>query len=321
MRGSFPELSAARSFLVLFVALTFSSNALQASESVASSSPDPKPPEEDSFDLEVDDAGPVEMVTPTGSVAAVEPHATLCRSLTIPSAYMAAAGTLQFTVDHRAFRPIRYREHWYQNAFEDALGLDGGALKIGLALRYAFTDYLDLSVTRQNGVAELFDTYDSYVRVRLLRADQSFVGLVLGAGVSWFYQPRIDDAVAWNGFVALRVPFAFGLEVGGLVAGSSDSTGSFKRTGDTNGSLAAGGSLAYRPLDWLEVRADTLAPIAGYGGGWPAITGGVSFLTWRHAFTLLVSNTQYVTLDAIPTGSHLGPRDVIIGFTILRQWD
>jgi hypothetical protein len=306
--------------MVFFLALASHGNAARADEGAVAPGQGQVGDEKDSYDLELDGVEPVEVVA-AESAGKVEPHVTMCRSLTIPSAYLAKRGTLQFTVDHRAFKPIRYRDHWYQNLFEDALGLDGGALKIGLSLRYAIADYLDISVTRQNGVAEIFDTYDTGVRIRLLRAERYLLDLAVGVGMSWFYQPQRADAVAWNGFLAARVPIPFGLELGGVVAGSTDSSGPQKSNVDGNASLALGGHLAYRPLDWLELRADTLAPVAGYDSGWPAVTGGISFLTWRHAFTMLVSNTQYVTLDAVTAGAHQGLSDVVFGFVILRQWD
>jgi hypothetical protein len=59
--------------------------------------------------------------------------------------------------------------------------------------------------------------------------------------------------------------------------------------------------------------------VAGYGARWPAFSSAVSFLTHRHVFSLVLSNTQYLSADGIVASTPYGFRHLVVGFQIQRE--
>jgi len=248
----------------------------------------------------------------------VEPAApTVVRGLTLPVARMGKANTLRLLVDHRAW------QKFWQDSFDDYLGLDAGALKIGIGIQYSILDWLDVQVQRQNGTMEVYDTYELRVRGRVLDEKAHFVTAVLGAGGSWFHHPHGDDSGAFNGQLLVGRKLVLGFELTAAMLGTSRSSGFEKGVEDDDWSLAAGGELAWNPAFFrpLRVSVEASFPVAGFDAGNPSVAAGVTFLTQRHGFTLLATNNQLLTMDGLPAGSNRGLDDLSVGFSILRQWD
>ena len=276
------------------------------------------PEEEDdlSLDLDIGDVEDVE-VADMAEVEPVELLPVLCRGLTVPLHEMGKAGSLQLTIDHRAMQSLD------ENPGHDFLGLDAGGLKIGFALRYAPLDFVDVLAARQNNTVEAFDTYDLAARVSPLTQEKHFVDGVLGGGASLFVHPEHEDAVGWNGqrLVGRSLPAGFDFTVGLLAA--TESSGPAKSNADYNYSAAAAGELSWGigTHPHVRIHVEAVAPVIGYNAGHPALAAGVNILTYRHGFAFLVANSQMLTLDALPSGSHQELDELVVGFSILRQWD
>lgn len=265
------------------------------------------------LDLNLDSLGGEVKEAEVKTLAPPEPVPTTVRSLTLPSWRFPKAMTGQLLIDHRA------RQKFYDYAFRDGLGLDAGGLKIGLGLRFVPLSFLEAHVERMNGV---FDTYEFGLRWRILNAESVGISLLLGGSVSWFMQPNAQDAAGYNGELILGRSLPFGVDISLMALAASDSSSLSKRGSDPNHSVGVGAALDWRipGADFVQLSAETLFSVAGYDGGHPLFSAGVTFLTWRHAFSILVSNSQLFTADALPAGSDRALDDLILGFHILRQF-
>jgi hypothetical protein len=249
-----------------------------------------------------------------------QPVALLTRGLALPNATLAPAGTFQFSIDHRARAPVNDRDYWYQNLGEDFLGLDRGGFKIGLSLRYSLKDWLDVSVLRVNGTMEEFDTYEFISRVRLLSKENAGFNLVAGAGLDWFQQPIVEDAVAGLVTLALDTKEFYGVEAGEVMMMSFDSSGPNKSNLDDPMSVAIGGHLRYSFTPGVSAQVEGAFTAMGYAESHSYLAAGMSFRTVGHIFTLLLTNTQYLTVDALTTGAYMPTDKPMLGFTIVRDW-
>ena len=274
------------------------------------------PDEDDDLSLDLGDLDDVEVA----EVTEVEEPAllpVLCRGLTVPLHNMGRQGALQFTIDHRAMQKFD------EDPAHDFLGLDSGGLKIGFALRYSPLDIVDVLAARQNNTSETFDTYELAARVAPLSHEKHYVDLVLGGGASVFVHPGEEDAVGWNGQLLVGRPLPAGFDFTLGVLAATESSTPAKSNADYNYSAGAGGELSWgmgvHPHVRLHVEA--VAPFVGYDAGHPAVAAGVNILTFRHGFAFLVSNSQMLSLDALPAGSYRTVDDLVVGFSILRQWD
>ncbi len=227
------------------------------------------------------------------------------------------ASTGQFLVDHRP------RQKFTKNPFKDGLGFDSGALKIGLEFRYAPWSFLESWVRRQNGSMEVYDTYEWGVRGKPLTQDFAGVDVVVGAGISWFSQPNTSDAVGFHGQLLVSRSLPGGVVLNAGVLGASQSSGFNKSDLDPSQTIALAGSLDWRPpwFDFLRITGEFDIPISGYDAGNPAWAMGLSFLSWRHVFSVLLTNTQMLTIDSVAPGSDRAMDDLLLGFTIGRQFD
>jgi len=238
------------------------------------------------------------------------------RIINVATARVTRRLALQFSVDHRAFQPVR------QDPFRDLLGLDGGGLKVGLGLRFGVWDDLDLGIARLSRGTEAFTVYEFDAAWRFVRQQRLGLDASLRGGLTVFQQvPLADSATGGYGQLALTRGF-FGerviLSTGVLF--HSKSTSDSKSDADTAWSLAVPGGLEGRLLPWLALDLEVVGTVAGYRARYPAISGAVRILTQGHAFTLLVSNTQYLSADGIVPGSRRGLGEVIFGFTITREF-
>lgn len=218
-----------------------------------------------------------------------------------------------FTVHHRVNSPIRI------DPFDNFLGFDSGALKIGLSLRFGIFEDLDVGLMRINGTIESYDTYEMDLRYRLTNERDHFVNLAVRLGASWFVMPNSNHALKPFGQILVdRVLFnRLFVSVGLLVHG--DSTNPVKAQTDTEWTLAASVAADFRILDWLAWGAEGTFAFAGYYEKYPTFTTGPKIITNRHTFSIVVTNTQYISADGIITHTAREPEDVILGFTITRE--
>ena len=111
------------------------------------------------------------------------------RVVALPLAQVMRRNALLLVVDHRTNQEIA------DNSWHDFLGLDAGALKIGLELRFGVYDNLDLGLLRLNSASERFDVYQLDAKYHLLHQHRHHVDVALRAGLTWFSQQDADDAL------------------------------------------------------------------------------------------------------------------------------
>ncbi|MBM4394590.1 MAG: hypothetical protein FJ087_02740 [Deltaproteobacteria bacterium] len=237
------------------------------------------------------------------------------RIVNVPTARTTRRNAFLFQVDHRASAPIR------ANPFRDFFGFDGGTLKIGLGLRFGAWNGVDVGVSRVSRGSDAFTTWELDAAWRFLRQERHHLDLAIRGGGTWFQQAPLSDS-AGGGFaqlLATRSFFRDRLVISTGVLYHSSSSNETKSDADPAWSIAIPGALEGRPLTWLALGFEVIGPVAGYRSRYPAMAGSVKFVTHRHHFAILVSDTPYLSADGIVPGSDRGIRDVLIGFAISRE--
>jgi hypothetical protein len=272
------------------------------------------------------DAEEVEVVTDVKEVTGdplfnPEMFPALERINNLLDAHTTRRNALLISVDHRTYQKFT------EATFRDWFGLDAGSLKIGIGARYGILDNLDAGFLRLNGTAEIFDTYQFDARYAPLNQDDHFVNLAVRAGLSWFYQPGKADAVGFFGQLLVDRIFFNRWKVGAGLLYHSNSSGEEKSNLDPDYSLAVAAWTEIRILSFLAWNLEIAAPVAGFRDNLPgkssnwAWTSAVKLILHRHVFSLLLTNTQYLAADGVVAGTHRNFSDLIVGFTILREFD
>jgi len=239
-------------------------------------------------------------------------YSSLERGLNVYTARTTRPMSLLITIDHRARQPFT------KDAWRDFLGLDAGGLKIGLGVRFGILRDLEVGIYRLNGTNEIFDTYELDARWRFLRQSKHHLDVAVRAGLTWFSQPKMDDAVgAFGQLMATRTLWRR-LTLSLIVAVHSDSSGPEKSNLDTAWSLGVGGLVEVRIARFMAWNFELVGTAAGYGAKWPAWSSSLKIISPGHTFSFLVSNTQYITADGLVAGSPMGFKDLIVGFVITR---
>ena len=238
------------------------------------------------------------------------------RGVNIFTARTTRKRALLFIVDHRPFDNLFSGKE----AFFNFLGLDGN-LKIGLGLRYGIIDGLDVGMVRLNDAGVLFDTYEWDLRWGFLKQEKHHIDASVRAGVTWFAQLDVKDAA--GGFAQAFVDRVFFdmLLVGLGFAFHSSSTNDEKLSVDAAYSGAILGLLEWRMVDWLAWTAEVAATLFGYRSDWPTFSFAVKFLTHRHSFSLILTNTQFIAADGIVANSWRDFSDIVFGFQIIREFN
>ena len=60
--------------------------------------------------------------------------------------------------------------------------------------------------------------------------------------------------------------------------------------------------------------------MAGYGAKWPTFSSSLKFITNRHVFSLILSNTQYTNADGVVSNTDRGFDQLVVGFTVIREF-
>jgi hypothetical protein len=249
------------------------------------------------------------------SALSEDPDAILCpdRAFALFYPRPLSPRSVLFTVEHRGRSPA------FDHPLRDGLGLDNGSLKIGLGLRYSPIANVDAGIRRVNNALDLFDTYEFDLRYCLLdEAGQGF-DAALGTGVSLFYQDIDGIASGYFGTVLLGRSIAGRLYLSTGALYHSNSTYSAKTLDDIDWSLCVPASVSLRVVKGLSLLAESFIPAGGYSAGKPGYACGFKYATWRHGFSLLITNSQYTTIDGMVSGSDR-LNNPVIGLMITRKF-
>jgi hypothetical protein len=154
-----------------------------------------------------------------------------------------------------------------------------------------------------------------------LKQEKHFLDAALRTGVTWFIQPDAGDSVGYFGQLFVNRIFFERLLIGVGFAFHSESSNGVKSTDDDAYSGAITGMVEWRILRLLAWTAEISASTFGYGSKYPSLSTALKFLTHRHAFSIIVSNTQYVNADGIVANAWRGFEDLIFGFQIIREFN
>lgn len=246
-------------------------------------------------------------------------YPTPVRHLSLLTARPARAGDGEFMVEHRSSMPFYDpdSDSPLGDMWHNSLGLDQG-LQVGLALRYGVIENLDVGVYRAGSSAT--DTYELDARYRVVGQDKLGVDVAARAGVTWFVQPHAADAHGFFGQLLGTRLFANRLLATGAVLFHSNSTNGTKYNEDKAWSLAGALAIEWRIAAPVAFDAEGVLCTAGYCSKRPAFTAGVKYITTRHSFALVCSNTTWVTADGYLTNTDRSWDQVGIGFNITRSY-
>ncbi len=253
-------------------------------------------------------------------------YPALVRILDLPTARTHRPGGWELVIDHRSTQPIynsSSKTPWTDMG-RDFFGLDE-PLRVGLGLRYGVVDDLDLGLYRAGSLGT--DTYELDARFQVLHQADRFVDLALRAGVTWFSQPKAEDASGFYGQLLADRLFLNRVLVSAGAFYHSSSTNATKYNqpgpghpyGDKAWSFALGGGAELRLASWVALDAEMIACAAGYCSEHPTFSGGVKFLTARHTFAIVAGNTTYLTADGYITNTDTPWSKQSIGFVITRS--
>lgn len=245
-----------------------------------------------------------------------ENYLRIDRTINLLTAKTLRKNALQFTIDHRAWEPMK------DEPFHDFLGLDAGSLKITLGLRYGLFDFLDVGLLRNSNGTDVFDTYEFDTRVHLLKQDEHYIDLAIRGGLSWFSQKDAEDALDVFAQLILNREFLYHFFVGTGLLFHNESSSDTKTNLDDHWSMAIPFSFDVRFLDWLAWNAEVVTSIAGYNGKYPQIATSIKFITARHSFALVVTNSQYmVTADGVVSNTDRKFDELVIGFSVVKEFN
>jgi hypothetical protein len=203
--------------------------------------------------------------------------------------------------------------------FHSLLGFDAGSLKVGLGLRFGILDDLDIGLVRFNGTSEQFNTYELDARYNILSQKNFGVDLALRVGMSWFEQYQASDAAGVLVQLLIDRIILNRIFLGGGFLFHSSSSGPKKTSTDVNTSAAIQLYTDFRLYDGMSLAFELTQNIAGYHLKNPIFTFGPRFITNRHTFSIVMSNSQYTGADGIIAGTDRSFGNWILGFNITRE--
>jgi Membrane bound beta barrel domain (DUF5777) len=243
------------------------------------------------------------------------------RAVNVMNARTTRARALNFLVDHRTLQPFQ------TNAFQDWVGFDAGGLRIGLSLRYGILDNLEVGAERLSNGFDTYDTYQFDVKYWALNCDRFFVDVAVRAGATWYAVPQAPDS--GGGFAQLIVSRSLReyLWVSSGLLYHSNATNKDRASQDPLRSsgqayaLAIPVALEVRLQTFLAWDAEASFNVAGYHSKYPVLSTAFKIISNRHTFALIMSNSQYITADGLVANTSLGIHDLIVGFTITREFN
>jgi hypothetical protein len=242
------------------------------------------------------------------------------RILALPTARTTRRGSFEFIIDHRASSPIYNKDskHPFSDMWNNFLGLDS-SLEVGLGLRYGVIDNLDVGIYRAASISAT-DTYEFDARYRALTQNTAGLDIAVRTGLTWFSQPNAADAHGIFGqLLATRLLLGRILISGGLLY-HSNSTNDTKYNQDRAWSTAGAIGVEARLAARVALDAELVSCMWGYCSKNPAFSGGVKYLTSRHTFALVCSNTQFIAADGYVTNTSRQWSKLVLGFNITREY-
>ncbi len=268
--------------------------------------------DEDSADVEELEFVDIEDVTSEWWLD-TQAYPTLDRAINVMTARTIRKNSLEMIIDHRL------RESFLDAPFQDFLGFDGGSLKVGLGLRYGIFNNLDAGMYRLNGTAEIFDVYEFDAKYQFLKQGRFPLDMAVRGGITWFSQKDVEDAHGFFGQLLTNRLFIHRINIGSGLLYHSQSSNSNKSNLDKEYSMAIPAYLEIRINQRVLWNIEVVENIAGYGSSRPVFSTAFKFITYRHTFALMVTNTQYISADGIVTNTPFGFDDLTIGFYITRE--
>lgn len=237
------------------------------------------------------------------------------RAVNVMNARTTRARALNFLVDHRAY------EAFQSNAFRDGLGFDFGALKIGLTLRYGILDNLEVGVQRLSNGLDLFDVYQFDAKYWALRAERCLVDVAVRAGATWYAMYQGPDS--GGGFAQLIVSRSLHeyLWLSSGLLYHSNASNDVRTSRSQDYALAVPVALEVRLQTFLAWNAEASFNVAGHHAKYPVLSSALKIISYRHTFALVFSNSQYITADGLVANTSRGIHDLIVGFTITREFN
>lgn len=250
-----------------------------------------------------------------------ENYPRIDRAVNVMNARTTRAHALNLLVDHRTLQPVQTRP------FEDWAGFDAGGLKIGLALRYGILDNLEVGALRLSNGYDVYDTYQFDVKYWALDATRVGVDVAIRAGGTWYSESRGPDS--GGGFAQLiasrslreRVWLATGLYYDSNATNENHPVLGYPRATNQDYALAIPVAFELRLQTFLAWDAEAVFNVAGYHSKYPVASTAIKFITERHTFALIVSNSQYIGADGLVANTTHGIHQLIVGFTITREFD
>lgn len=239
------------------------------------------------------------------------------RILALPTARTLRKDGWEFLIDHRASSAF-HGKTWTDTAHSFG-GLDG-SLSVGLALRYSILGMADIGVYRVGGFP--WDTYEFDGRVQVMKQEAAGIDVAVRAGVTWFAQPKKEDASGFFGqLIADRVLWnRLLVGTGVMFHSNSSTTNGIKYKQDKEYSLAIPAFAELRLYGSLGLALEVVSTVAGFYSKYPAYSAGIKYFTNRHTFAFVVGNTADLTADGYITNSQIGFRDSVIGFNLTREY-
>jgi hypothetical protein len=243
------------------------------------------------------------------------------RAVNVMNARTTRARALNFLVDHRTWQPFQ------TNSFQDWVGFDAGSLKIGLSLRYGILDNLEVGAQRLSNGPDQYDTYQFDVKYWALHAERHFVDVAARAGATWYSEAQRPDS--GGGFAQLIVSrslreylwLSSGLYYHSNATNENRLDKNLQRPSGQAYALAIPVALEVRLQTFLAWDAEASFNVAGYHAKYPVLSTAFKIISNRHTFALIMSNSQYITADGLVANTDRGVHDLIVGFTITREFN
>ncbi|MDD5011644.1 MAG: DUF5777 family beta-barrel protein [Phycisphaerae bacterium] len=232
----------------------------------------------------------------------------------LKSAETVRKNSLVLDIDHRSIMPTT------EDPLHSAFSLDSG-MKIGLGLRYGILDYLDAGIFRLNNGLMQFDTYEFDLRLKVLNSADHWLDLAVRPGYSIYVQKNAQDASGFFGQLIASKLFINRLMVGCGALFHSDSSENEKTVDDTDYSVAAQVAFDFRIASFISVFAEVTPAFLGYHAKYPVVSFGPKFITNRHTYSIIISNSQNIGADGVVANTSVKPKDFIWGFQIIREFD
>jgi len=240
------------------------------------------------------------------------------RTVNVLQARTARKGSLLFILDHRTWKSF------LDDIAGDFLGFDNGQLKIGLAARYGIFDGLDVGLQRINGTADTFktDTYDIDLKYQFLKQQKHHLDAAVRGGMTWFSIKDAEDDQGFFGQLLINRTFGRRVRAGTGLLYHSDSYNENKdlRRGDPDHSMAVPVTVDIRFTPGFSWHGEVVANVDGFEERYPVVSTSFRATTNKHTFALVISNTQYFGATGIATNTFRGYDDLILGFTITREF-